>query len=271
MSTIEILLAVIAIIDFVGAILAGLLGQDTASLVMIGLLPLLWVTWVTREVVLLRKGVIALREEASVQREEPKPVSRPTNERHLLEDPLWISSVRKNQQKINSDFLGWDQCTLMIWVLVPKRGNSLRNAPDNRYLLAHQTEGISDFNRFALLYSSSNRWEVQFSNNKAESNQLRIDDGLDQGWHHFLIAWDRTRPDLVFLIDGRVGGSDRSKSYLPCWPERLGDFITVGAWVSAYDTSYCETNLFGLWILDRFLEPTDPIVKEHLDLIKQIS
>jgi hypothetical protein len=263
MSKTEKALAALAVIDFIGAILAGLFGQSLASIGMIIALPLFWAVWITIEVVLLGKSVSALREETPPQAEAHKPA--PEGCRRHLTDPSWISPAR-----IRSDFLDWDQCTLMMWVLVPTRGQSLRDAPNNRYLLAHHTDPTKHCNQFALRYSSSNHWEVLFSNSRAQLNKLSIADGLDCGWHHFLIAWDRTSPNLAFVIDREIGGSDRSQAYLPHWPEHLNDNVTVGAWVSADETSYCETSLFELWILHRFLGPADPVVRDHFDLIKQI-
>ena len=109
MSTPEKGLAAIEIIGVAGAIVAGLLGERTASLIMIGLLLLVWQLWLTGEVVLLRRKSSASR------------LQREAKARAFLEEPLLISASKKNRLKIDSDFLLWEQCTLMMWVLVPPK------------------------------------------------------------------------------------------------------------------------------------------------------
>ena len=89
-------------------------------------------------------------------------------------------------------------------------------------------------------------------------------DGLDTGWHHVLIAWDNSKPVFTFLIDLGQNINVRSKSHLTYWPRRLADSVYIGAWVSAYPESYCETKLKHLWIHNKFLETTHPTVQEHL-------
>ncbi len=54
MSTTERGLAILALIDFIGAIIAGILGAFVASIVMLGLLVLGWLIWLTKEVIDLR-------------------------------------------------------------------------------------------------------------------------------------------------------------------------------------------------------------------------
>jgi hypothetical protein len=189
-----------------------------------------------------------------------------------LERSSWISSTRRNELRIGSDFLLWDQCTLMLWVLVPPLGAGLRDAPHYRYLVAHHTgdaEDLQNYNAFALRYTPDHHWEVVFSNNKAQyaAEALRIDDRLEPGWHHFLITWDRLKPELLFLIDRGRRGGNRSEIFLAYWPERLSENAVLGAWMPAYEESYCDTKLWHVWICDRYVRPTDPIAEGHFRLV----
>lgn len=186
--------------------------------------------------------------------------------RQFADRSRYISYVRKNPLKIDANFLRLDRCTIMIWVLVPEKGVDLRDAPHYRYLIAHKFPGEGDANRFSLRYSPENKWEVVISNNKDQSKILEIDDGLSPGWHHFLIAWDRAEPKLEFFIDRGSGGNDLSGTYLSYWPDIIGDLVTIGAWVDTYPGSFCDTKLFGLWILDKYLEHTDPLVDDHFNV-----
>jgi len=188
--------------------------------------------------------------------------------RSYFSEPIFISATRNNQRRIDSDFILWEQCTLMIWVLVPPKDEGLRDAPTNRYILAHHTGRAEKgkhmyYNQFCLRYSRHNKWQVTFSSNEAEypSSSPAVKDGLTRGWHHFLISWERSRPKLVLLIDGGISGSDIITSSFSSWPERTADKAIAGAWPSGH---YCETKLFNLVIVNRYLEPTDDIVTEHL-------
>lgn len=190
--------------------------------------------------------------------------------RTYFPEPRLISSDKKNQRKIDSQFLFWEKCTIMMWVLVPPEGEGLRDSPDYRFLLGHHTGRIEDryayYNQFSLHRNSENAWEVTFSNNEGEytSSPLLIADRLDTGWHHFLVAWDRSshNSELVFAIDGGRR-NDISKS-TDCWPERLEDKVCVGAWMNDWHGNYCETKLYQLLIFDDFLEVTDSATKKHL-------
>jgi len=197
--------------------------------------------------------------------------------RIFLDEPVSISSSRKNQLRIDGDFLLWEKCTIMLWVLVPPKGEGLRKAPNNRYILAHNTGQVDDgdysryYNQFCLRYSLKNQWQVVFSNDKGkyEGSNPTIDDGLVPGWHHFLISWDISRPKLLFAIDGLKSGSDIMTTSFSGWPQKISGKISVGAWTTDYAGHYCETKLFHLVVVDKYLEQTDSLVKEHLEKAPQ--
>ena len=261
MSTVGKMLAAVAVIDFIGAIIAGFLGAKNAALIMIGLLLFFWLLWLTIE-------VVSIRSKLSLKSKETEHPSW----QYFIKEPMLISSDKKNRFKIEPDFLLWEQCTLMLWVLVPPKGQGLRDSPSNRYILAHYT-GTSDgkkqtyINQFALRHTKSrNHWNISISNNKAQyiSKRISIQDGLEPGWHHFFIAWDRSEPKLLFAIDGGKSGNDISKNCFAYWPERTAEKMSVGAWPNDWEGHYCETKIYQLLIYDRYLDINSEPSKEHL-------
>lgn len=250
-----------SVIGTAGAIVAGFAGQRVASVVMLAVVVLSWQAWLTVEVVALRKArSVAQTEYPNLQRR-----------RSHINAPLEISASSLNALKINADFLLWPECCVMLWVLVPPKGEGLRDSPSNRYLLAHHTgqvEGTEKFrNQFALRHSSTRRsWECETSNNMAEYGpSLAATDGLESGWHHFLISWSRAQPKRILLIDGGRAGSDVSSAAMVNWPERAGKLF-IGTWVSEWHEHFCETKIASLRVVDRFLSADDTEVHDHLQL-----
>lgn len=237
----------IGVISLIGAIATGLWGNLAASLIMLALTGVLFVTWY---------------------------VSKDKSSRiRLFREELEISSATKNLRQMDSSFLSWPKCSIMVWVLVPPQGQGLRDAPNYRYLFAHITNDpreMQQCNLFALRYTPHKHWEVAFTNDQAQfaPGTFVIPDGLQPGWHHFFIAWDHSKPELIFRIDDGRGGENYSKSYLSYWPKRQADKVTIGAWVTTdpYSASYCDTHLFELRIYNGFLGSTDVRFSEHIKL-----
>ncbi len=61
MKKFDNLLAVIGVISFIGSIIIGLLGQKIASIVMVSLAIIIWLFWVTKEVLALRDDINNMR------------------------------------------------------------------------------------------------------------------------------------------------------------------------------------------------------------------
>lgn len=192
-------------------------------------------------------------------------ISRPAIH-ELSVEPMLISFSKGNRQAFTSEFLHWSQCTIVLWVCVPPMGERLRDAPDYRYLLAHQKpeNGPPNRNKFGLCYTPDRRWQVEITNNAGTWERVGFLDKLEPGWHHFLIGWNHTDPKLAFCIDKGQGGSDYTETYRAKWPEERHKAAYIGAWMAEnpYESSYCETEVFNLQIWKRFLELTDPIVSE---------
>jgi len=261
MRTIDKFFTAVGGIGTAGAIVSGFLGQRVASLIMLASLFLVWQVWLTMEIIILRNAAAILGTQSNI---------RPRLS--YLKDPLIISSARMNPLKISADFMLWSECTVMLWVQVPPKGQGLRDSPNNRYLLAHHTgkaeqKNEAYRNQFVLRHSSTHhRWEFLTSDGSAKyGSSLVANDGLEPGWHHFLISWDRTRPRTVFLIDGGSGGSDVSNASFERWPEQV-DKLFVGTWVSEWSGHFCEARLLQLNIFDRFLTANAPEVRDSLRL-----
>lgn len=196
-----------------------------------------------------------------------------------LETPNRVTFPRHNRLRINSEFLDWSQCSIMLWVLVPPKGEGLR-APKggkSRYILGHQRGGweASKYewhNLFSLRYRVAEEgaiWEVAISNDEARrlSPRMTRPDSLDSGWHLFLIRWDSSKPEISFWIDGDAGGNVISQRFQGTWPRKLASTVTVGAFSvngDEHQDTYCETQLCRLVIINRFLEISDPLVKKQL-------
>ncbi len=201
----------------------------------------------------------------------------------FLKEPLTISLKCQTLRYIeNSDFLKWQQCTILLGVNVPKKGEGLRDTLGYRYLLSHHTGRLpgSDRtrNQFHLRYSKDNKWELIFRNNKNEGEDanLIIDDNLAAGWHQFVIAWNENQ--LLFFVDGGTEGPRRSTRFQLYRPERTSNRIAVGVWFELelppykktyYKETFCETEICHLWIDRRFLDLSHEKVKEHLELLNQ--
>lgn len=252
---------ILGIIGFVGAIVAGLWGAIIASQLMIAFALAYVIGYLAYKVWQLERENKRLREMIANK-------TAKVELRQYFDDSIWISSSRKNKQLVASDFILWDECTLMVWVYMPPRGEGLRDSNHNRCLLAHttgRTDTGENYNGFTLRHNEYQQWKFSFSNNKAKygSKQLLVDDGLEHGWHHLLIRWNKLAPELSFLIDKGNCGNDRSSSFLSYWPEKNDENITVGAGTSGDASTYCETKLLSLWICNKFLSPDDEILITH--------
>ncbi len=200
-------------------------------------------------------------------------VTIPRREHRYFERPQLIASISNNYQEIPCHFLEWMQCTILMWVLVPPKGESLRGGPTYRYLMAYRThiEGEKDHNVFALRYfpPEDSRWGIWISNSKAESlDNFTIHDDLKPGWHHFLIRWNHSKPELAFYIDMGSNGHYVSDSYRYYWPEPTSNNVFIGSWVAPpkpFSASYCETQIFDLLIIDQYLEFDSDIIKAHFN------
>lgn len=260
-------LAVLAVLGFVGAIIAGFFGALLASIVMLALLPISWLAWLTLEVISSKRVIANLKSQVI----SPKQPETTLVWRHkYLDEPLKITVTQRNRRRISSDFLLWERCTLVLWVFVSPRGEGLRrDGATSRYLLAHYTSALptksyTDF--FCLRYSEKKTWEIRSADGKGSPPTKRIEltDGLPTGWHHFMIAWDKQEQILAFQINGSKGPNTLPKDAIQFLPEKAAQEVTVGGWVGDNEDSYCETSLFGLWMVDEYLESTHPAVKEHL-------
>jgi hypothetical protein len=190
----------------------------------------------------------------------------------IYPDITLISAGRTNAAEIQSDFVLWPECSIMLWMFVPpdNQPNSLRDKCNNRYLISHYT-GIANnenqlyFNQFSFRYSERGTWDIQSSNDKGiySSKYLSIKDNIEPGWHHFLIAWNGEK--LIMSIDrdktkrGEVPMNDVSS----CWP-RNHSKTCLGAWTRDQEIEYyCETKIFRICLVKRYLNVADKLIEKH--------
>lgn len=259
----------LGIIGFFGAVIAGLWGAVIASQLMLGLAFAYIVGFLVLKVISLTKENKILRQSIAPKDSEIEVV-------RCFDEPTWISSERRNQVPISSEFLKYDRCTILFNILLPSKGEGLRTAPHNKYVVAHRfgKVGENDVNVFGVKYSMRNCWEITFSNNKGENvkKYLRIVDGQEPGWHQFVISWDRNKPEIQFQIIGISNNSrwaDRLENYLNNWPERFDESALIGCWASQtpYADSYIETKIANFWICNDYLGINHSIVQEHRRLV----
>lgn len=192
-----------------------------------------------------------------------------------FQQPTLISAERNNRLKIKSSFLLGEEGTLMFWLFVPTKGEKLRDSKFNRYVFSHQTganfvEATKQWvNLFCFRYSSG-YWQVVFSDNAAVTspNTINLEDKLSTGWHHFLITWNKSKSELLFLIDG---GKSSSKIISPItnWPEKLNPEFTIGSWTmdKGWEDRYCETQIYRFKIHEQFLEANHAVVQAELTML----
>lgn len=256
--------AVLGIIGFFGTIIAGFLGDAFAAKIILWITIASVIVWLTAKVVSQGKELKALKSQGDTKFIFKK----------YFDDTIMVMSRRSNQTQVSSEFLNWDRGTILINVLVPPIGHGLRPAPGNRYILGHinDNNGGDDKERnfFGLRYSMRNKWEVDFSNADGERlpeiQWLSLEDGLEEGWHQFMVSWDRRKPEIIFVIDGNRRTT--SSRFLNFWPVSFADSVTVGAWPTGYPESFVETKLSNLWVCNQALDENHQIVLEHRSIFR---
>ena len=162
---------------------------------------------------------------------------------------------------------------LGAWVFVPRQG-SIREGQSARYVLAHCTHGgvMQDtprgrqyFNVFAIRIHKK-RWQAWVANGKGEAEYLSINDGPHtDGWHHFLLRWDRQRGKADWFLDGRLVQS--AGKFTKCWPETFNTRFYIGSWVSDTAKHFAETTLAGIVAVDGF--PNEEWIRANAASITQ--
>lgn len=190
-----------------------------------------------------------------------------------LHEPTKV--VFPKEIRVDSVFLRWPECSILLWVDVPPKGERLRHTTGDhsRYLLSHQRggwnkENLQWGNMFSLRYSHGGQWQVVISNTEAEGLILRLgnSDPLSSGWHHFHISWDVRKQELVAWIDGGTVARVLAKSFQGNWPENFAPTVAVGAFSMTdndYRDYYCDTVLYKLVITPEALAPNHALVTEH--------
>jgi hypothetical protein len=200
-----------------------------------------------------------------------------------MEVPTLITKASRNALRISSDFLRLNKCSLLLHVLMPKKEKTESPPYLTKFLIGHLGTSIetgrdehgfdttNSLDLFCIRYLT-NRWQLTMSNHNGRWLYpfLEIRDRARPGWHQFILAWDKTKPLLIFIIHGRDGESV-STSDLQFWPEQLDKTVSIGATYNTEgdtynDGTYIETQLAHLWIIPDFLNTDHPIVLKHRQL-----
>lgn len=153
-----------------------------------------------------------------------------------------------------------------VWVYLHQFGQGIRHVENNRYIFGHashhggsrEIEGNHKyFNVFALSNSPTRGgliWKVWVANDRGQSFNISAADAetYGEGWHHFVVRWDRHRPILELLIDGVRAAVSQSAEFNEHWPVRIEDTILVGTWpnrapVHFINTLICRPRGFAAW------------------------
>lgn len=251
----------LGIIGFIGAIVAGLWGVVIASQLMLSLGVVYIIAYLAVKSWLLSRENKKLH--SSIKGNTSFVVEK------YFKESIWIGASRKNKQSIPAHFLRWNKCTILVWVYVHAEEVSLQGLAKDRYLISHSSNRSKGKNDFSFLFSQKNKWSLNFSNNSTDQviKSVSIDNGLTAGWHHFIIQWDRLRPELKVLIDEGESGVARTENFLANWPDKINDNVIVGSWVDGNKNTYCNTKLLGLWICSEYLSVNHEVVRSHLETL----
>ncbi len=199
----------------------------------------------------------------SIKKEYPSPL--------LHEEPHEITSRRKQSATpISSKVLQSASGSIATWVYLQPFGQGIRRLVNNRYIVAHDTNGgvtkqIAGKNKYVNVFSLSHGprtyfppdnplWKLFLSNANGEGKIWSFEDyeELKPDWHHFLVRWDHGRNVLELLIDGRtVIGRDDYQKY---WPQEYSDQILIGAWTNRATQHFIETWLWRTILSSNFLD-----------------
>ena len=216
---------------------------------------------------IVQKTLEKLVSKQHVRKEKSYPYS------YFEDAPVFIGSNSNRIFYIPSDFILWEKCTIMLWVLVSPYGDGIRKDSYSSYLLAHHTGKTGDkkyYNQFSLRYSPDYQlWVLMISNQNAtyySHISIPDDPSLSPAWHHFMISWDRSEDKILFCIDGGKQIEVVQQAFpFNYWPMESFSRVSVGSWLSPFIENFCDTELYNMTISNDFLTPDDELVKNHFD------
>jgi len=249
----------ITIICLIGLILTGFFDEKIASLSAVALTLILWLIWITKVLLFLRRETICKKNLKTLEDE--------TEIIRIFSDIREISSSKKNSHKTSANYVMWECGTILCWVYVNPLDKGIRDLQNNRYVFAHMTKAEPNsiyYNRFSMGCLGKNgekRWEVTLTNDNAVQSKLTIPDKLETGWHNFVFSWSRSKSEMIFFIDrGKKGNDLKSNTN---WPEELGSNLVIGTWATDNDGHYCNTKIAYPEIINKYLDCDSPEIIEH--------
>ena len=140
MNITEILLTGMGVGSFIGAIVGGLTNAKKGSIVACIVFFFFTIPWVAN------KGISYTHHLSKIKEIEEDGGT-------YIKKPLWVSHGLRNYLPVQSSFLLWPQCTIMMWVFVPPEGKGLRNSPHNRYLYHIKQVMPTERGQSSIIYS----------------------------------------------------------------------------------------------------------------------
>ena len=165
---------------------------------------------------------------------------------------------------------------IALWVWLDPFGLGIRKAVNNRYLVAHasnrgNTREIDGEKRYLNVFALSSTptgggltWRVWISNGRGLEFYFNAQDSdvYTKGWHHFAVRWDRAKPILELLIDGRVVADSGGRDYVSCWPQTLEPDMLVGTWPNRGAVHFVNTHVWRVRVFTAW--PGEGTIREEI-------
>lgn len=184
---------------------------------------------------------------------------------------------------LSSEFILWDEATIMFWIYVTPVGYGIRSVNHNqsRYILCHYTNIVDNkkhVNWFSLRYSTEQQWQLNISGKDGNPWTLRIGDRLDSGWHHFMVSWSRKEDKISCYVDlgEKNAGAVVEKFPVQFWPTEASNPVIFGIWPNYKKSTFrsdrcCNTKIYQMVVKNEYLKPSDQTIRTHAELLSAPS
>jgi len=270
----------ITILSLITTIGAGLFGPLYASLVSLAILIFTWLIWLTVSIIFVQKKLRDTRRDLRSEVEEcmedtPKRSKTriipymPTVE-YIKNNPERIL-VRNDKYRVRSDFLEYDQYTILFWVKLEK---TFINSPTNRYLFAYTTNPLEKDkennhkypNAFYLrIHGKQKRLEYVIKGPDYKNSNviyINIHQGL-VGWKMISVRWFKKRETIEFNIDADFIKKNKKIDKMHRPLSLSGQDLHLGGWLDDWDGGISRLEFFNFRIFNTHL--ADSELKEIYD------
>jgi hypothetical protein len=179
----------------------------------------------------------------------------------VIEFPKFISSTIDNSYKTYSSRNIQSKIgSFSALVFIDSKGKGIRR-DGNHYIVSHNTtEGrpikLNDKrgypNVFAIGYVEE-KWSLYLSNNDINLNIFphKHQDDIPNGWHLFVLRWNRKIEKLEFIIDEDTTEINEFNKY---WPEKYSDEIYIGTWPNKHFSHYTEADIAHVYFYNKWVD-----------------